>query len=179
MDKKQKNRLEMYFVMFMAMTILSVLSLVVLEDSIGGRYWESFVLDMSLTLQGNISIVLMGIGSIGMWYMADLLDWLKEDALKAPSENEVHFRQKKLSLQTGIAGSAYLFTYGVTLMFSIVVYHNGNIFKIATSGAGLTGVFICLLTGIAIWQLRLRLEWMAEEQEQAEAGQSDSNSLSN
>lgn len=179
MNKKQKNRLEMYFVMFIAITILSVLSLVVLEDSIGGRSLDSFILRMSLTLQGNISVVLLGIGCIGMWYVTDLLDWLKEDAVKAPSDNEVHFRQKKLSLQTGIAGVAYLFAYGISLMFSIVVYHDGNIFKIATSGAGLTGVFICLLTGIAIWQLRLRLEWMAEEQEQAEAGQSDSNSLSN
>ncbi|WP_261737792.1 hypothetical protein [Shewanella xiamenensis] len=36
MNKKQKNRLEMYFVILIALTILSALSLVALEDSIGG-----------------------------------------------------------------------------------------------------------------------------------------------
>lgn len=176
MNKKQKNRLEMYFVMFIAITILSVLSLVVLEDLIGGSL-DYFILHMSFTLQGTISVVVMGVGYIGMWYLSERLDWLKEDAQKAPLDSEVNYRERKLFIKTGIGGAAYLLIYGVILMFSILSYHNGNIFKIATSGAGVTGFLLCLLSGIAIWQLQLRLEWMAEEQGKAE--QSDSNTLSN
>lgn len=176
MNKKQKNRLEMYFVILMALTILSVLSLVALEDLIGGSL-DYFILHMSITLQGTISVVVMGMGYVGMWYLSARLDWLKEDAQQAPSDSEVNYREKKLFIKTGIGGAAYLFIYGVILMFSILSYHNGNIFKIATSGAGVTGFLLCLLSGIAIWQLQLRLEWMAEEQGKVE--QSDSNTLSN
>ncbi|MEL4294472.1 hypothetical protein [Shewanella xiamenensis] len=176
MNKKQKNRLEMYFVILIALTILSALSLVALEDSIGGSL-DYFILHMSLTLQGTISVVVMGVGYIGMWYLSERLDWLKEDAQQAPSDSEVNYRERKLFLKTGIGGAAYLLIYGVILMFSILSYHDGNIFKIATSGAGMVGFLLCLLSGIAIWQLQLRLEWMAEEQGKAE--QSDSNTLSN
>lgn len=176
MNKKQKNRLEMYFVILIALTILSALSLVALEDLIGGSL-DYFILHMSFTLQGTISVVVMGGGYIGMWYLSERLDWLKEDAQKAPLDSEVNYRERKLFIKTGIGGAAYLLIYGVILMFSILSYHNGNIFKIATSGAGVTGFLLCLLSGIAIWQLQLRLEWMAEEQGKAE--QSDSNSLSN
>ncbi|WP_330130803.1 hypothetical protein [Shewanella xiamenensis] len=176
MNKKQKNRLEMYFVILIALTILSALSLVALEDLIGGSL-DYFILHMSFTLQGTISVVVMGVGYIGMWYLSERLDWLKEDAQKAPLDSEVNYRERKLFIKTGIGGAAYLLIYGVILMFSILSYHNGNIFKIATSGAGVTGFLLCLLSGVAIWQLQLRLEWMAEEQGKAE--QSGSNTLSN
>ncbi|MCU8002675.1 MULTISPECIES: hypothetical protein [unclassified Shewanella] len=154
------------------------LSLVALEDSIGGSL-DYFILRMSITFQGNISVIAMGVGYIGMWYLSEQLDWLKKDVNNEPSGQEIGYRQKKLYLQTWIGGAAYLFTYGITLILSVLSYHDGNVFKIATSGAGVTGLLLCFLTGIAIWQLRLRLEWMAEEQEQLPAKQSDNNSLSN
>lgn len=172
MNKKQKNRLEMYFVILIALTILSALSLVALEDSIGGSL-DYFILKMSLTLQGTISVVMMGVGYIGMWYLSERLDWLKEDAQQAPSDSEVNYRERKLFLKTGIGGAAYLLIYGVILMLSILSYHDGNIFKIATSGAGLAGFLLSLLTGITIWQLRLRLGWMTEEQQQVTSKQSN------
>ena len=178
MNKKQKNRFEMYFVILIVLTILSALSLVALEDSIGGSL-DYFILRMSITFQGNISVIAMGVGYIGMWYLSEQLDWLKKDVNNEPSAQEVRYRQKKLFLQTWIGGAGYLLTYGITLILSVLSYHDGNVFKIATSGAGVTGLLLCFLTGIAIWQLRLRLEWMAEEQEQLPAKQSDNNSLSN
>lgn len=178
MNKRQKNRFEMYFVILISLTILSALSLIALEDSIGGSL-DYFILRMSLTFQGNISVIVMGIGYIGMWYISEQLAWLKEDVENNPSGQVIDYRQKKLFLKTGIGGALYLLTYGIILILSILGYHNGNISKIVTSGAGLIGLLLCLLAGVAIWQLRLRLEWMAEEQDQSTAKQSDSNSLSN
>ncbi|UXM81006.1 hypothetical protein N7V09_14235 [Shewanella seohaensis] len=101
MSKKQKNRLEMYFVILIALTILSALSLVALEDSIGGSL-DYFILKMSLTLQGTISVVVMGVGYIGMWYLSERLDWLKEDAQKAPSDSEVNYREKNCPSKQGL-----------------------------------------------------------------------------
>lgn len=165
MNKRQKNRLEMYFVIWIGLTILSALSLIALEDTIGGSL-DYFILRMSLTFQGNISVIVMGIGFIGMWYTSEQLDWLKEDVKKEHSGQDIVHRQKKLILQTWIGGSLYLLTYGIILMLSILGYHNGNVSKIVTSGAGLIGLLLCLLAGVAIWQLRLRLQWMTDDWQQ-------------